>query len=477
MNSQTQPGTRVLFADTDAVLCVSARRALQAQGYTVLIAHDGAEALELVAREHFDVAIIGLTLRLFDGVQVLREIKQRTPQMPIILLTDEHSVEIAATTGLREGAFAYLKTPIEDWNQLVDTITQAQQLERMRDQIELFESHFAAEATESAPTPESALSSESEAFALLRLLTEMTRAIKPLIETLDLLLQTTAQIMETTHAVVLLVDADRLQVFRARGAGDIGSARDFIDYPGDALAWRVVSERRTLVETLPARSTQQMIATPLIARDTVLGVLVAYPLSSDTVAPDRIRWLELFAAHGAIAIELERLGVEYEQLLPTDAVTGTMRRAVFLDLADREFRRSWRYNQPIASIIVSVDNLAEIKRADDSQLGSQALKMVATTCRNTIRSIDLLCHYEDDTFALLLLMANPEDAKRVAERLRNGVAALDIANGKSSARLTASIGVCAYPRESCASIFDLLALAQEAQRAARRSGSNQIVYL
>lgn len=474
MTSQTQPGTRVLFADTDAVLCVSARRALQGHGFTVLIAHDGAEALEMVARDHFDIAILGMTLRLFDGVQVLREIKQRTPQMPVILLSDEHSAEIAATTGLREGAFAYLKTPIEDWNRLVDTIGQAQQLERMRHQIELFESHF---ATESAPTAESALSSESEAFALLRLLTEMTRAIKPLIETLDLLLQATAQIMETTHAVVLLVDEDRLQVFRARGAGDIGSARDFIDYPGDALAWRVVSERRTLVETLPARSTQQMIATPLIARDTVLGVLVAYPFSSDTVAPERIRWLELFAAHGAIAIELERLGVEYEQLLPTDAMTGTMRRAAFLDLADREFRRSWRYNQPIASIIVSLDNLAEIKRADDSQLSSQALKMVATTCRNTIRSIDLLCHYEDDTFALLLLMANAEDAKRVAERLRNGVAALDIANGKGSARVTASIGVCAYPREGCASIFDLLALAQEAQHAARRSGMNQIVYL
>jgi hypothetical protein len=44
-------------------------------------------------------------------------------------------------------------------------------------------------------------------------------------------------------------------------------------------------------------------------------------------------------------------------------------------------------------------------------------------------------------------------------------------------RVTATLGVCAYPREGTASIFDLLSVTAEAQRAARRSGPNRIVYV
>jgi diguanylate cyclase (GGDEF)-like protein len=97
--------------------------------------------------------------------------------------------------------------------------------------------------------------------------------------------------------------------------------------------------------------------------------------------------------------------------------------------------------------------------------------------RNAVRSIDLLCRYTDDSFAILLLMTARADARHVAERLRNGIAGLDIANGKGPLRITASLGVSAYPRDGCSSIFDLLAIAQEAQRAAQHGGGNQIVYV
>ncbi|MBI5649769.1 MAG: diguanylate cyclase [Chloroflexi bacterium] len=471
MGTLLKSNARVLIADPDIVQSVSARRALQERGYSVIIAHDGAEAVELFSCGHFDAAILGIGLRIKDGLQVMREFKHHCADAAIILLCDEKSADLAAT-GIREGAFAALKTPLADWSLLVDTLAQALNQQSSLGALESFEHNLAARTDDPAPDPVSARASEP--FALLRLLTEMTRAVRPLNETLDLLLQASAQTLETPHALVMLTDRERLVAVDL-----VGATRDAerVDMPGEAFARRVIAERRILIENMPTHPTQQMIGAPLIAREQVLGVVIAYPLPGATVLPERMHWLELFVAHGAIAIELDRLATESAQMAPTDALTGTIKRAVFLDLADREFRRSWRYNQPIATIMVALDNLPEIKTSNGILVGEETLRMTAQTCRTTVRSIDLVCHYEDGVFALLLLMATPDDARHVAERLRNRLAALDVPGARSPARQTCSLGVCSYPREGCTSIFDLLAIAQEAQRAARRTGANQIIYV
>jgi diguanylate cyclase (GGDEF)-like protein len=474
MGTPTRPNARVLVADPDIVASVSARRALQERGYSVIIAHDGAEAVELFSCGHFDAAILGIGLRIKDGLQVLREFKQHCANVAIILLHDEKSADLAAQ-GLREGAAAALKTPITDWGLLIDTLTQALIQKDSITQIENFEHTLDVRAT--SPAIESN-AREPEAFTLLRVLTEMTRAARPLNETLDLLVQACAQILETPHAFVVLIEQERLNVASVVGATDSAHvAREFVNYPGEDFARRVIAERRVRIENLPARAPRQMIGAPMIARDRVLGAVIAYPLPGDSVSAEQAHWFELFAAHGAIATELERLTREYAQMVPTDALTGTIKRAVFLDLADREFRRAWRYNQPVAAIVVNLDNLPELKTGNGVLAGEETLLLTAQTCRSAVRSIDLISYYDEGVFALLLLMATQDDARHVAERLRNRLATLDAPGGKGPARITCSIGVGAYPREGCTSIFDLLAIAQEAQHAARRAGSNQIVYV
>jgi len=73
-------------------------------------------------------------------------------------------------------------------------------------------------------------------------------------------------------------------------------------------------------------------------------------------------------------------------------------------------------------------------------------------------------------------MTEGRGAQTVAERLRMGINALRLTNEVGTVQITASLGVCSYPRSGCTSIFDLLTLAQEAQYAAHVRGANQIVY-
>lgn len=443
----------ILFADSDALLCVTARRALHERGFAVTIAHDGFEALERFDQRPFAAVVLGLSLRLVNGLRALREIKQRRPEIPVILLaapqSDTHAPEHAE-------AFALVRTPLTDWNAFAATLSQALRA--------------SAPAAPDAPPP-----GASEAtFAIpLQSLSEKLRAIKPLEETLDALLHATLQTMETTHAALTLIEGDHLRLYR-----NVSAAGDDVNVTFDE-AWlqRVADERHTLSEPMTNDASAVIIATPLLARDMVFGTLVAYPLAPADATPARLRWFELLATQGGLALELERLTSEFVEQLPTDPVTGMLKRAPFLELADREFRRAWRYNQPLAAIVLGLDDLASLRATRGTFLADRVLKLSAQACRSTVRSVDLVCRYTDETFALLLLMATRADARRVTERLRDGITGLELSDGKGPLRLTTSLGVGAYPRDGCASVFDLLNVAQEAQHAARHDGANQIVYV
>jgi diguanylate cyclase (GGDEF)-like protein len=461
--------TSILLADQDVVLCVSARRALQRLGFSVTLAHDGANALERFDSDPFDLVIVGAALPGRNGLQILRDIKKRNPQMPVILMGDALSELAALAT--REGAAAYVPTPTDDFRNLIEAVDRALASQTQEPR---------KPGMERPPASAPAQFDAAKSVAALREMIESAHS-QPMRQTIRLLLEASAQLLNAPYAVILLTQPDSsLQFFDAFGFSDQdAAARDFVRRVGDAFAWRVATERQTLIDALStfeeSEPAVRYIGTPLVVHDQLVGVLIVYPLPGETVAPERVTWLETFAAQGALVVQLSRLDDANERLSPNDPVTGVLKRAVFLDLADHEFRRSWRYNQPIGVIIVDVDKIQDINARHGRAFGDQVMHQVASACRHIVRSIDLVGRYEGDSFALLLLMTEREGARSVAERLRARIATLEISDERGPFLVTATLGVCAYPRENCSSIFDLLTVAQEAQQAAKRSGANQIV--
>ncbi|MDE3089259.1 MAG: diguanylate cyclase [Chloroflexota bacterium] len=464
MKSQDPSDRRILFADQDIVLCASARRALQREGFVVVLAYDGADALDRFRHEPFDLVVAGAALPVRNGLEVLREIKKSKGATPVILVGDASSEQRARA--LAEGAFAFLAPPVDKFEELTETIDRALALPLGSSPADMFPA---------SPLDHTAL------LVSLRALVEST-GTKPLTDTLQLLLEASVDLLSTEHAIVLLMQPDHtLQLFNALGFSDReAAARDFAGRVGDAFAWRVASERRTLIEPTPTVDADpnaiRFVGTPLIVQEQVVGVLVVYPLGAAPIDPARLPWLETLAAQGSLAVELARLGTDNERLSPSDPLTGVLKRSVFLDLADHEFRRSWRYNQAISAIIVDIDGMREINARGGREFGDYILRQVANLCRNTVRSIDLVGRYENDSFALLLLMTERNGVRSAAERLRAGIGSIKVSDAQGPLRVTATLGVCTYPREDCASIFDFLLVTQEAQRAARRSGANQTVY-
>ena len=99
-------GTRILLVDDEEAIQKLLRFPLEKEGYHVVQARDGEEALEAFAREPFDLVILDLMLPKLDGMEVCRRIRAES-NVPIIMLTAKAD-EFDKVLGLEFGADDYI---------------------------------------------------------------------------------------------------------------------------------------------------------------------------------------------------------------------------------------------------------------------------------------------------------------------------------------------------------------------------------
>ena len=103
---------RILIVDDEPAVRVMLEAALRPQGYRVEVAGSGAEALERLTGQEYDLLLLDLRLGDADGIDILRETKTRYPATEVILLTAHGSIN-SAIAALRQGAFDYLLKPAQ----------------------------------------------------------------------------------------------------------------------------------------------------------------------------------------------------------------------------------------------------------------------------------------------------------------------------------------------------------------------------
>ena len=103
---------KILIADDEESLVEFIGRALNKQGYRVITAYDGDNALFLIGEELPDLVILDLMMPLMDGWEVCRRAKSdpATKDMPILMLTARSSAD-DAVQGLDLGADDYMRKP------------------------------------------------------------------------------------------------------------------------------------------------------------------------------------------------------------------------------------------------------------------------------------------------------------------------------------------------------------------------------
>jgi two-component system copper resistance phosphate regulon response regulator CusR len=101
---------RILIAEDDSPLASFLCKGLSSEQYAVDVAADGEEAAHLAAEYDYDLMILDLNLPRVEGFQVIRNVKQKKPALPILILSGRSKLE-DRVKGLDMGADDYITKP------------------------------------------------------------------------------------------------------------------------------------------------------------------------------------------------------------------------------------------------------------------------------------------------------------------------------------------------------------------------------
>ena len=101
---------RVLVVDDDPTVSDVVRRYLERAGLTVTLAADGPAALSAFTRDQPDLVVLDLMLPGIDGLEVCRRLRERAPDVPVVMLT-ALGEEADRVVGLEIGADDYVTKP------------------------------------------------------------------------------------------------------------------------------------------------------------------------------------------------------------------------------------------------------------------------------------------------------------------------------------------------------------------------------
>jgi diguanylate cyclase (GGDEF)-like protein len=210
----------------------------------------------------------------------------------------------------------------------------------------------------------------------------------------------------------------------------------------------------------------------LVAGGSPIGVL-GVSEREGPVTGNTERVLAAASALVAVSIRNVELFQQLRDTAVTDALTGCMNRAHFIEVVGAELRRTRRTGSPLSLVMLDLDGFKGLNDQDGHLAGDAALAQVGRRLKEKLRQSDVRCRYGGDEFLVLLPDTPLKGALHVADVLRQEVEALGIRPSDAGAPVTASIGVTT----AIAGEVEPVSFVQRVDRAlyaAKRDGGNRV---
>jgi diguanylate cyclase (GGDEF)-like protein len=288
-----------------------------------------------------------------------------------------------------------------------------------------------------------------------------------------------AQVRADVGALAVYSDAtERLAIVQT-----LGYPHELVDHlrvaPGEGVLGTVFSTGRPVIADCsdldrPRRlryRTDSFIAVPLVGDGGVLGVAAFTDRrDGERFSNEDLAALRLMADPAALALTTQKLrqaADEVTRLASIDPLTGLFNRRYFDTRLEAELQRARRNGEPLALLMVDIDNFKRINDDHGHMVGDRLLRCVAERLRRGVRIFDVCARYGGDEFAILMPSSNVDTAVLVADRIRASIGG-HCAHG--SAGVTVSVGVAhSNGREK-----DLLSIADRALLEAKAMGKNTV---
>jgi len=142
-----------------------------------------------------------------------------------------------------------------------------------------------------------------------------------------------------------------------------------------------------------------------------------------------------------------------------------------------ELNRSKRYNHPMSFLMIDIDDFKTYNDKNGHPAGNDAIHMTAHCVKEALRAADVALRYGGEEFCVLLPQTGIDEARTIAERIRQRVRTWDFPHGESQplGRLTVSIGVSTFS-ESVDTAEKIMAAADRALYHAKHKGKDRVEF-
>lgn len=444
-------------------------------GYVVAGAESAEGALSMMEQCRYHIIFSDLRMPGMDGISFLGEVKRRDPSVEVIMVTSYTSVS-SAIEALRLGAYDYLIKPLDDVAQVLAVI------KRVSEKLSLEEEKR-------------------------RLLEDLQKKNRELEESQKKVLQYSMDIVALYAAEKeILAGLDLAEVYRRAvgGLSKLVGLRPALFWSLSESGERLVPEAQSGLErienphwtihlsdplispngSIPSDLKEALISKvaagsalfhPVFGHQKLFGLLALFDPQREAFTKREQEILSRFSSSVAIAIENARLYESVKRLAIRDGLTGLYNRRYFEETLKSEVLRASRYKQPVTLIFIDVDHFKNYNDSQGHLRGDEVLKQVGRLIVKRVRETDIACRYGGEEFTVILPSTDKTNAKKVAEEIRERVAAwpFPAREQQPGGTLTISLGIAAYPADAKAEEA-LVKAADAALYRAKQRGRNRV---
>jgi DNA-binding NtrC family response regulator len=172
----------IVLVDDESTVLLSSKMILGSAGISnVRAIQDSRELMSLLASQDAAVVVLDLFMPYISGSQLLPEIRQEYPELPVIVMTANQEIETAVAC-MKEGAFDYLVKPVEE-SRFVSSVKRALELHTLRRQVDALKRYLISDDLDNGEAFASITTNSRSMRALFQYLEAVSGSSEPVLIT------------------------------------------------------------------------------------------------------------------------------------------------------------------------------------------------------------------------------------------------------------------------------------------------------
>jgi len=182
VDQEVYPSLPIMVVDDEAQVLKSIEMALRSRGLrNIMAVKDSREVIPFLSRQEVGVVMLDLTMPFISGEELLDEIVQSFPEIPVIIITGNDEIDIAVKC-MRSKAFDYMVKPVEK-SRLISGVMRAVELRELKKQNEMLKSHLLTGVLEKPEAFSKIITKDAKMIGLFRYMESIAGSREPVLIT------------------------------------------------------------------------------------------------------------------------------------------------------------------------------------------------------------------------------------------------------------------------------------------------------